>query len=324
MHFEIRPFEASDYEAVAEIANAICPDLRMTADEWRNDDRVFEGNHFIRRRYVALDSSTGKIVGFGGISHMPLSFHPQKFRMQILVHPSFQRRGIGNALFEQLMSDLKTLNALSVQVNVREKNREAIAFLHKRGFKEIQRFWELKLDVAQFELTKFLPVVEQVKAQGIAIVTLADEQRFDSDCMRKLYELQRTIGKEVPISGHFTFAPFDDFVRWMERPNLLPDAFFIAKKGNEYIGISNLALMRTDETACLYQEQTGVLSRYRRRKIATALKIKAIEYAKRNGFRCIITHNASDSPTMLALNEKLGFKRRLGIVKMEREIQSKS
>ncbi|MDW8028877.1 MAG: GNAT family N-acetyltransferase [Armatimonadota bacterium] len=105
MNFGIRTFEASDYEGVAEIANAIYPKLKMAADEWRNEDRVFEGSHFIHRRYVALDLSIGKIVGFGSISHMPLSFQPQKFRMQILVKPDFRKCGIGSAIFERFVTD---------------------------------------------------------------------------------------------------------------------------------------------------------------------------------------------------------------------------
>lgn len=319
MHFDIRPFEASDHEAVVRLAKAVYSDLQITTAHWRNYDRTFEGNPFIRRRYVAVNSLTGSVVGFGSISHTPTSFLPQKFQMQILVHPNFRRRGIGSAIFEQLTADLKALNAVSVQASVREEHKDAVAFLVKRGFKEALRFWELWLDVAEVDTRKFSATVERVKAQGIVIVTLAEERRLNPSCLRSLYDLQREIGKEVPISGHFTFAPFDDFVRWFERSNFLPDAFFIAKKGSEYIGISNLTLMRVGETDCLYQAQTGILAKYRRRKIATALKIAAIEYAQRNGFRFIVTHNTSESKNMLALNEKLGFKRRLGIVKMERQ-----
>ncbi|MFN3420396.1 MAG: GNAT family N-acetyltransferase [Armatimonadota bacterium] len=318
MGFEIRPFEAFDYEAVAKLVNAVCPELKVIPEDWRNEDKTFEGNHFIRRRYVAINSSTGEFVGFGIISHTPLSFHPQKFRMQILVHPNFRRQGVGSALYEQLMADLKNLNAVSVHSNVREEQKEAITFLHKRGFKEVQRYWELWLDLNEVDLTKFSTIFEEVRRQGVTIVALAEEWQSNLNCLRKLYELQRAIGEENPVFGHFASATFEEFAKWMERPTLLPDAFFIAKKGDKYIGISNLALTRAREPNCLYQEQTGVLAKYRRRKIATALKIATIEYAQENGFRYIVTHNTSDSKSMLALNEKLGFKRRIGIVRMER------
>ncbi len=322
MGFEIRLFEAFDYEAVAELVKVVYPELQMTPEDWRNEDKTFEGNHFIRRRYVAINSSTGKFIGFGVISHTTLSFHPQKFRMQILVHPNFRRQGVGSTLYEKLMADLKDLNPISVHSNVREEQKGAIAFLHKRGFKEVQRYWELWLDLNEVDLTKFSAILEEVRRQGVTIVTLSEEWQSNRNCLRKLYELQRAIGEENPVFSHFASATFEEFVKWMERTTLLPDAFFIAKKGDKYIGISNLALMRMGEPNRLYQEQTGVLAKYRRRKIATALKIATIEYAQENGFRYIVTHNTSESKNMLALNEKLGFKRRFGIVRMERSFEN--
>jgi len=50
---------------------------------------------------------------------------------------------------------------------------------------------------------------------------------------------------------------------------------------------------------------TGVLPEYRRRGIATALKVKTISYAREHGFRRIFTN--SDNPAMKVLNAKLGF-----------------
>jgi mycothiol synthase len=56
----------------------------------------------------------------------------------------------------------------------------------------------------------------------------------------------------------------------------------------------------------IQQLLTGVLSQYRRRGIAIALKVKTITYAREHGFRRIFTN--SSNPAMQALNTKLGFR----------------
>jgi RimJ/RimL family protein N-acetyltransferase len=65
------------------------------------------------------------------------------------------------------------------------------------------------------------------------------------------------------------------------------------------------------EPGVLQQDDTGVIREYRGRGIATALKLKVIEYGKKNGYRVIKTWNDSVNEAMLAVNIKLGFKRRL-------------
>jgi len=60
------------------------------------------------------------------------------------------------------------------------------------------------------------------------------------------------------------------------------------------------------EPSNVQQLLTGILPEYRRRGIATALKMKTIEYAHKHGFRRILTN--SENPAMQALNAKLGFR----------------
>jgi len=63
---------------------------------------------------------------------------------------------------------------------------------------------------------------------------------------------------------------------------------------------------------------TGVRREYRRQGVATALKVRAVEYAARRGFRTIRALNHPSHAPLLALNERLGFRRLFSHVTLER------
>jgi len=317
---EIRPFNDQDYNALSDLMNAVYPEYRTTAEGLKEDDKFFDlQGKYLRHRYVAVDLQTGELVGYASISHMPRAFHLQKFQMELMVHPERRKQGVGSKLYERLVNDLQELNAVSVKTWVFEDRTEAITFLQRRGFEEVFRSWELKLDVNGCDLQAFLPAVERVASQGISITTLSAEFQADPECLPKLYELKRLIVQDIPAPDQITFASYEEFVGYMKHSEFLPDAYFIAKDGNRYIGISNLWRSK-GEPEKLYQGVTGILREYRRRGIATALKVKTIEYARNHGYRFIVTQNASVNIEMLTLNEKLGFKRSVGIITMERKI----
>jgi len=74
----------------------------------------------------------------------------------------------------------------------------------------------------------------------------------------------------------------------------------------------------------LNQDDTGVTREYRGRGIATALKLKVIEFGKKNGYRTIKTWNDSSNAPMLAVNTKLGFKRQVGWIMVEKILRPES
>jgi len=78
------------------------------------------------------------------------------------------------------------------------------------------------------------------------------------------------------------------------------------------------------EHGVLNQDDTGVIREYRGRGIATSLKLKVIDFGKKNGYGTIKTWNDSGNASMLAINNKLGFKRKVGWILMEKILRSES
>jgi RimJ/RimL family protein N-acetyltransferase len=88
-------------------------------------------------------------------------------------------------------------------------------------------------------------------------------------------------------------------------PRLLPDAYFVALHGAEYVGQSVLWANKT--AARLDTGLTGVKRSFRSRGLALALKLRGVAYAKAHSFPTIMTSNDSLNLSILAINEKLGF-----------------
>jgi RimJ/RimL family protein N-acetyltransferase len=144
-----------------------------------------------------------------------------------------------------------------------------------------------------------------VRGRGIEIKTfrqLAD----DADRERKIYDLEWKLLEDVPGSEDLTQVPFE---KWrediIESPMFLPDGYFVALDGDRYVGMSNLWANRA--TDALNTGLTGVRRSHRRMGIATAMKVRAIAYARANGHPTIKTGNESNNRPMLSINERLGF-----------------
>jgi hypothetical protein len=94
--------------------------------------------------------------------------------------------------------------------------------------------------------------------------------------------------------------------REFEDPGFMPDGWFIALDGYELVGVASLSKQGEDFDV-LESGLTGVRRGYRRRELATALKCRAIAFARHLGALTIETFNEENNP-MFALNQKLGFK----------------
>lgn len=273
---------------------------------------------YIHKRYVASKNDDGKVVAYCDYSHMPNMFHPKKFWVMICVHPKWQNKGIGSSLYNLIMEELHKLGAVCIRTSAKEDMIETVSFLMKRGFKEKMRSWEYRLNVDDFDFSRFANYLERVKDQGIGISTLAEEEIHDSRCYNKLYELVKSLMADVPMPDNYTPLSFDEFVNYSIRhPDVVKEAYFIAKDGNSYVGMSSVYENKKSPLE-LHHGLTGVLKDYRGRGIAMALKLSVIDFAKHNGYKVIKTWNDSTNVAILALNSKLGFIHHAGWITFEK------
>ncbi len=101
---------------------------------------------------------------------------------------------------------------------------------------------------------------------------------------------------------------FDEWVKWgLNDPTILPDAYFIAVCGDEYVGLSELG--KDPDNNVLQGGLLGVRRAYRRQGISLALQLRGIAYGREHGHPVLKTCTAIQNAPMQALFNKLGFAR---------------
>jgi GNAT superfamily N-acetyltransferase len=305
MNLTFRPFDFSDadYAATVAIHNAALPDYPDQVEDWRHWDQ-HRPAHCKSERWVA--ELNGVMVAYGGFDQFPGMFHPQKFFVDVCVHPAHQLKGIGQSLYSQLIERLRPFDPTMLRCEVREDFAAANHIIHKHGFVEEMKFWESRLNVTTFDPSPWAGHVEQVLARGIEIVTLRQLMEQGDAFRRPLYEAMVEMSRDVPRPDEYTPVPFEEWLKFnLENPNVLPDGYFLAMRDGDFAGVSNL--WKAPEQHVLHVGLTATRRNYRRMGIALALKLKAIEYARQQGVHELRTGNETRNRPMLNINEALGF-----------------
>jgi GNAT superfamily N-acetyltransferase len=171
------------------------------------------------------------------------------------------------------------------------------------------RDWESRLAVQGFDPAPFATTSAQVLGAGFTIHSVAELAQSVPDWKQRLKELDWTITLDMPTTDTLTDPGFEHFEKTtLGHPSFLPDAWFVAREGDHWVGES--ALWKSEgEPEVLYVGATGVRREYRRKGIATALKLAAVQWAKDAGKREIRTWNAQQNRAMLSINEAMGFEK---------------
>jgi mycothiol synthase len=302
-HIILRPQTDDDYEAMAAVATAARPEHPWNAERLRYSD-VHRDPRCRCLRYVAeLDE---RIVGLAQAIQYEDLYHPRKYWITVRVHPDYQRQGIGSALYDSLMGHLGEFNPLEVKTSIPANDLIATRFVERRGFEEYSRRWDSIAHLGTFDPAQFAPIVDRVREQNILLRPLR-ALKNDVNFAEKLHSLFWTLEQDVPFPEPVTYQPLDQFKRnVLGNPNLEEEITLVAVDEDTYAG---LTLIFTEADGTLGIDLSGVHPSYRRRGIGTALKAQSMILAKAHGYRALRTTNDPVNAGILAINDRLGFKR---------------
>jgi mycothiol synthase len=308
--YSVRPFVSADYEAEARLDERVDPGFTHTAAEiqhWQEAEAARPG-HF-RRTVVVEDRRSGAVVAYGDLAHTSFNYHPDKYWISAVVDPDFQQRGIGTELYSLLEREAVGRAATHLWTSVRDDDVRSVRFLERNGFTAARSVWRSRLDVARAHLDAFPDRARALADEGIRFTTLAAEGADRPDVRHRVHELSERASRDVPRLGEYSPTSFEQWVQIdVDHPTAILDGFFLAARGEAYVGLTTLTRMPTQPDT-FGVGFTGTDPAFRGRGIASELKRRAVEYARDRGVRYLVTHNDSLNGPMWAINEKLGFEK---------------
>ncbi len=308
-------YSDSDYDALVALWNATNPDMLQNRAEWQFSDKNRDKKYLYQRFLIEQD---GAVVGSCTYQEPSWSYQKGKFSVGYMLAPAYLDTNLHQAAYDFLMEKLSTYEVTTLITLLRENHVERLAFLKKQGFKQVQRGPVSHLDAPGFDPAPYEGLVQKLTAEGIEIISAVEWQKRDPAWLRKWYDLRWELLQDIPTPDELTRISWESFIKMLESPNYLQEALFFAFDGDTLVGTSGLWRPPADETL-LITGLTGTVRSYRRRGIATAMKVRGIQFAKQYGAERIETDNEENNP-MYQINMKLGYKPAPAWLDLEKKI----
>ncbi|MGH2451063.1 MAG: GNAT family N-acetyltransferase [Candidatus Limnocylindria bacterium] len=308
-----RPATLDDAARVADIDTALFPeepsDPEAMRHWWASDDPAWTIDRFVIER-------AGRPIGFARHAHAPWEKVDKRYaRINAYFEPAEHRPANRTPALDWLEARARADGAEIAASYAREDREADRAFLRDRGYVEERRSraWELDL-VAQRE--RLLAMLERSRArmreQGIRVLTAADDA--DPESFQKIHRMSEEAAQDVPTTIPHVPEPFEQFMKWFESPGLREDRMFIARLGDDVVGISVLSYPRVRGN--VWTDWTGTARAVRGKGVARALKLETVAQAIALGIPRVRTENDGENAPILHLNAEMGYVRIPGWVQL--------
>jgi len=162
----------------------------------------------------------------------------------------------------------------------------------------------LELDLRSYEAPRTNP---ELALAGLRLATLT-ELGDDEHARYRVFELNRECSADIP--GRGPFHTWEEYRRVRhDVPWFDPSGVSLAVDGDDWVGMAGFTAHPKPKTGdgYLFSEMTGVVRRWRRKGLATALKVHNLDLALSSGLHTIRTVHHPGNTAMIALNRRLGY-----------------
>ena len=306
---QIKSFKATDYEfkELARIDNLVNHDSISDPNEDKNDWKIRDKSK-IRDRILLYKNN----ILIGVIYYSQGRNKNNKICFYTLhLDPAFNNFGYREMLFQELLKKVKLFNCnlLHTSIYNHPNYNEHKKLLIKKGFKLVQTNREYSCDIKNVKIKKYQPLLDKLESKGIHFYDSKNEMKKFPNHYKKLDELIWAYDQDMPIPEgiHHERPPFKQVMKMqMDFEENSYGTEIIAVKNHEYIGSTDIHVYKSEPHKG-WTGGLGVLKKFRRQGIATALKIKAIETLLKKGITEVRTDNEENNP-MYKINVELGFK----------------
>lgn len=313
----LRPVEPGrDFEALAALftqeQDEPTTETSLLADYEEHQARIF--------RMMAAEDEQGALVGFNWATRSRMDSSEAYF--YVIVRPERRGQGAGTRLYADLEGAARAAGVRKLEVSVRDNCPAGRAFADRHGFVEQWHSMAMELDLAGFDDRPYDAVINRLRGEGFQFTSM--EALGDSEAaQRRLYLLNDTTSAQTMGSdGSHSWTSFEDFQHSVcGSPWYIPAAqqVVIDTATGDWAAMS--AITRFEGASCAYNLFTGVDERYRGRKLAQAVKVLALRYARDVlGTPTVRTHHNTRNLPMIAIDRKFGYVQIPGFYAMEKAL----
>jgi GNAT superfamily N-acetyltransferase len=279
----------------------------------------YTGNS-LRAEVKVAENETGDLLGFYWATRSKTVASLVNF--DLFVASEHRRQGVGTALEQEMMLALKTDPVKVLRLNLREDCLEGLNFFKKHGFTERSHRLLMALDLDSFDDSAYDPLISRLEGEGFQFTSM-EALGNTEEAQRKLYALNESTGMDVQGStGERTWTSFEDFQKrvcqagWYKPGGQI---VVIDRTTGDWASMSAITRMDGDEYANTLH--TGTARPYRGRKLAQAVKVIALRYARKElKAGQVRTHHNTKNLPMLAIDRKFGYRQVGGNYMMEKRI----